>query len=130
MHDNETCITELKQRIDAFSAARDWKKFHSPKNLSMAIAAEAAELMEHFLWCETTESATLVKDPEKRQDIADELADIMILALRFASVCGLDVSQAIVAKLTRNEQRYPVEQCRGKSTKYTELKPPSRYDRD
>lgn len=121
MRDDQTTVSELRGRVMAFAHERDWVQFHSPKNLSMALAAEAGELMEHFLWSESAASAAVVADPAKRQKIADELADIVIYALEFANVSGLDVAAAIEAKLVQNAAKYPVEKARGNAKKYTEL---------
>ena len=119
--DSATTISELKTRVLAFARERDWEQFHSPKNLSMALAAESGELMEHFLWSSPTQSSTIAADPVKRQKIAEELADVVIYALEFANVTGLDVAAAIEAKMAANAQKYPVEKARGNSAKYTEL---------
>lgn len=105
----------------AFVRERDWEQFHSPKNLSMALAAETAELMEHFLWSTPEESRAVVADPAKRAKIAEELADVVIYALEFANATGLDVAASVESKITANAQKYPVEKARGRSAKYTEL---------
>lgn len=119
--DAETRLEELKQRVLAFARERDWGQFHSPKNLSMALAAEAAELMENFLWATPEDSRALVDDPRKRDAIEQELADIVIYALQFANQTGIDVAAAIAAKMEINARKYPVEKSRGRSDKYTEL---------
>ena len=121
MHgDQGTTVGELKARVAAFARERDWEQFHSPKNLSMALAAEAAELMEPFLWSADGGVAEMAK-PERRAAVADELADVVIYALEFAHMTGLDLTAAIEAKMARNAEKYPVEKARGRSTKYTEL---------
>jgi NTP pyrophosphatase (non-canonical NTP hydrolase) len=119
--DSATTISELKAKILAFARERDWEQFHSPKNLSMALAAESGELMEHFLWASTDQSSRVAADPAKRTKIAEELADIVIYALEFANVTGLDVSAAIEAKIATNAKKYPVEKAKGRADKYTEL---------
>lgn len=120
--DSTTTVAELKSRILAFAQERDWEKFHTLKNLSMALAAEAGELMEHFLWVEGAEaSAAALALPSRRQKIEEELADVIIYALEFANISGLDVSGAIERKMRVNAQKYPVEKARGNATKYTEL---------
>jgi NTP pyrophosphatase (non-canonical NTP hydrolase) len=122
MHaDNETTISQLKERIRSFADARDWEQFHSPKNLGMALASEAGELMEHFLWVDLEESRRVCDDTAKRGLIADELADVLIYALRFADVAGIDAAEAVFTKMARNEERYPVEKAKGSSRKYNEL---------
>jgi NTP pyrophosphatase (non-canonical NTP hydrolase) len=119
--DASTRLEEIKQRVLAFAHDRDWEQFHSPKNLSMALAAEAAELMENFLWATTEDSRALAADPRKRDAIEQELADIVIYALQFANQTGIDVAAAIAAKMEINARKYPVEKSRGRSDKYTEL---------
>mgnify|MGYP003340169491 CR=1 FL=1 len=85
-----------------FVDERDWNQFHTPKNLAMALAIEAAELMEHFLWATPEASRAVAADPVKRQKISEELADVVIYALEFANVTGLDVAAAIEAKMAAN----------------------------
>ena len=119
--DSATTISELKARVLAFVRERDWEQFHTPKNLSMALAAEAGELMEHFLWATPEQSQASAAEPAKRSKIADELADVVIYALEFANITGLDVAAAIEAKMAANAKKYPVEKARGRSDKYTEL---------
>jgi dCTP diphosphatase len=119
--DTTTTLAQLKSRVLAFVQERDWVQFHSPKNLSMALAAEAGELMEHFLWSESTASHSRAAEPARRKEIADELADVVIYALEFANVTGIDVAAAIESKLEANARKYPVAKARGRSEKYTEL---------
>jgi NTP pyrophosphatase (non-canonical NTP hydrolase) len=119
--DSVTTVSELKTRVLAFVRERDWEQFHTPKNLSMALAAETGELMEHFLWATADQSRAIANEPARRANIADELADVVIYALEFANMTGLDVSAAIEAKMTANARKYPVEKARGRSEKYTEL---------
>jgi NTP pyrophosphatase (non-canonical NTP hydrolase) len=119
--DSATTLADLKTRVLAFVRERDWEQFHSPKNLSMALAAEAGELMEHFLWATPDASRAIAAEPAKRTKIADELADVVIYALEFANMTGLDVAAAIEAKMAANAKKYPVEKARGRSDKYTEL---------
>ena len=119
--DSATTVAELKTRVLAFARERDWEQFHSPKNLSMALAAESGELMEHFLWSTPEHSRVIAAEPAKRQKIADELADVIIYALEFANVTGLDVAAAIEAKMSANAKKYPVEKARGRADKYNEL---------
>lgn len=121
LDDNRTSLAELKSRILAFARERDWEQFHAPKNLSMALAAEAGELMEHFLWSTPESSRAIVADPAKRQRIEEELADVVIYALEFANIAQIDVAAAIEAKMAANATKYPVEKARGRSDKYTDL---------
>ncbi len=119
--DSSTTVAELKSRVLAFARERDWEQFHAPKNLSMALAAEAGELMEHFLWVSPEQSQGIARDAVKRAKIAEELADVVIYALEFANVTGLDVAAAIEAKMAANAKKYPVEKSRGRAEKYDEL---------
>ncbi len=121
LSDSATTLAELKERVLAFARERDWEQFHAPKNLSMALAAEAAELMEHFLWASPEQSRAVAADPAKRARIAEELADVVIYALEFANATGLDVAANIEAKMASNARKYPIEKARGRSAKYTEL---------
>ncbi len=119
--DSSTTVAEIKARVLAFARERDWEQFHAPKNLSMALAAEAGELMEHFLWATPEASRTIAGDAVKRQKIEEELADVIIYALEFANMTGIDVAAVIEAKMAANAAKYPVEKARGRSDKYTEL---------
>ena len=120
--DSTATITQLKDRVLAFARERDWEQSHAPKNLSMALAAEAGELMEHLLWATPDESRAIATDAAKRGKIAEELADVIIYALEFANATSLDVAAAIEAKMAANAKKYPVEKSRGRSDKYTDLK--------
>lgn len=117
MKDEVTTLAELKAAVLEFVRERDWERFHSPKNLSMALSAEAAELMEHFLW----DSPEASVDRARTEAVADELADIVVYAMEFANMTGIDLSRAIEQKLLKNAAKYPVEKARGKALKYTEL---------
>ncbi|MDP7397487.1 MAG: nucleotide pyrophosphohydrolase [Lentisphaeria bacterium] len=121
MNDDTTTIAALKEQVRTFAVARDWLQFHTPKNLSMAIAAEAAELMEHFLWCDGPGSGQLAADPEKAVAIREEVADIVIYTLELANVIGLDLAEAIAAKMQINADKYPVDKAKGSAAKYTDL---------
>jgi len=121
MQDATTTVGQLRERVLAFARERDWEQFHSPKNLSMALAAETGELMEHFLWAESKASAKVLRRPEKRAEVSDEIADVVIYALEFANMCRIDLAAAIETKLAKNARKYPVEKSRGRSLKYTEL---------
>lgn len=121
LSDDTTTVAEIKNRVLAFARERDWEQFHAPKNLCMALAAEAGELMEHFLWCSTAESAVVAAAPAKRGRIEEELADVVIYALEFANMTGIDVAAAIERKMAANAAKYPVEKAKGRADKYTEL---------
>ena len=109
MADNTTTIQSLKVAIQEFNQARNWGKYNTPKNLSMALSVEAGELMELFTWLTEDESKKLAQDTAKNIDMAYELADIAILLLGFCSVAGIDLSETIERKLAINAQKYPLE---------------------
>lgn len=119
--DDTTTVAEIKARVLAFAQERDWEQFHAPKNLSMALAAEAGELMEHFLWASSEGSRQVVNDPVKRAKIEEELSDVVIYAIEFANMTGIDLSAAIERKMAANAAKYPVEKAKGRSVKYDEL---------
>jgi dCTP diphosphatase len=113
--DRDTTLADLRQRVADFVAARDWQQFHVPRNLSVAIAVEAAELMEHFQWLTQEQALVALEDEEKRAAVVDELADVLIYGLSLANALDVDVSTALLGKLTRNEQRFPIEKWRGRA---------------
>jgi len=121
MNDASTQLQVIKDRVLAFAKERDWEQFHSPKNLSMAIAAEAAELMEHFLWQSPEASREDIQAEKLRAKVEEELADIFIFAIEFANVTGIDIAAIIEAKMALNAKKYPVDKAKGRSLKYTEL---------
>lgn len=112
-------IDDLSARLRAFAQARDWEQFHAPKNLVMALAVEAAELMEHFQWLTEKQSAEL--SPAAKKQVAAELADVFIYTVRLADRLGIDLEAAVEAKIHVNAAKYPVEKSRGSARKYTEL---------
>lgn len=112
-------IEEITARICAFRDARNWMQFHNPKDLAVAIAAEAGELMQHFVWKTTEQTPQVVI--EKRTEITDEIADVAILLFELAHNLDIPLAEAMQAKLDRNEKRYPVEKARGNNLKYNEL---------
>ena len=112
-------IEEITARICAFRDARDWMQYHNPKDLAVAIAAEAGELMQPFVW-KTPEQAESVAR-EKHDYLADEVADVAILLFEFAHNLGISLEEAMLAKVARNEQRYPVAKAHGSNAKYNEL---------
>ena len=111
MNDQSTTIAELRDRMRAFVAERRWRKFHKPKNLAMSLAIEAAELMEHFQWLTAEQSREL--KPEKLAEVGEELADVVTYALAMANELKIDLSAAVIAKMAKNERKYPAEEYRG-----------------
>jgi NTP pyrophosphatase (non-canonical NTP hydrolase) len=112
--DSTTTVAELRKLVADFVADRDWSQFHSPKNVSMALAIEAAELMEHFQWLTTDASRELADQPEKLAEVGEELADVIGYSFALANELGLDISQAVRAKMVKNAQKYPAEKYRGR----------------
>lgn len=112
--DANTTIAELRKLIADFVAERDWSQFHSPKNVSMALAIEAAELMEHFQWLTTDDSRRLADDPIKLAEVAEELADVIGYSFALANELGIDVSEAIRAKMIKNARKYPAAEFHGR----------------
>jgi len=113
MNDQTTTIADLKQLMQEFINERDWSQFHSPKNLAMSLAIEAAEVMEHFQWVDVAESRVRGHDPQHREAIAEELADVFCYLLSLASSLDLDLSSAVRRKMVKNAIKYPAERFRG-----------------
>ena len=111
-------IEQLQQHLREFAAARDWDQFHSPKNLSMALIAEAAELVEHFQWLTEEQSKNL--PAQKKIEVEHELADIFVYLLRLADKLDVDLLVAAEKKLKLNAEKYPADKVRGSARKYTE----------
>ena len=107
MNDKPLDLEAVQTRLREFAAARDWEKFHTPKNLSAALSVEAAEIVELFQWLTPEESQSLGSTPEGRAALEDEIADVMIYLARLADVTGIDIGRAVEAKITRNETRFP-----------------------
>ena len=106
-------LEELTAALRAFVAERDWQQFHDPKNLAMLVASEAGELVAEYRWVKGDEADARSREPEARARIAAEVADVGIALLLLCDRIGLDLREAIVEKLAKNAQRYPVEMSRG-----------------
>ena len=111
--DNTTTVQDLKTVVEDFVEERDWAQFHSPKNLSMALAIEASELMDLFKWKTVEEAQEEMKD-KLLQGAADELADIMIYSIAFANRNGIDIAKAVISKTEKNKAKYPAAMFKGK----------------
>jgi dCTP diphosphatase len=112
-------IEALRDELRHFADERDWQQFHNPKNLSMALSAEAAEVLEHFLWDSGEDSRAL---PDAKIDaVAEELADVLIYLVRLGDVLDVDLLDAAARKLHKNNARYPADKVRGRAVKYDEL---------
>lgn len=114
MSDTETTVAQLRQIVEAFVAERDWHQFHTPKNLAMAMAIEAAELMEHFQWLTPEQSRSLADDPDKLREVGEEVADVLCYILAMANELGLDVSTTMRDKMVKNIRKYPAPEYRGR----------------
>ena len=113
MADDATTVSALRDRVAAFVRERDWEKYHRPANLAKAISVEAAELLELFQW-KTDEDVDL-RDAKFREALEDELADVLVYCLSAANAAGIDLSDAVLRKLERNEARYPADEWRGRA---------------
>lgn len=112
-------LEEIQKKIIAFREARDWKQFHTPKNLAIGLTLEAGEVAEHFLWKNEAEIAEYIKT--HKEEIGDEMGDVLNYLLIMANDFGIDLLEATDKKIDKNAQKYPVEKSKGKHTKYTEL---------
>ena len=119
--DASTSVAVLREQVAAFVKERDWEKFHAPKNLAMALACEAAELMEEYLWMEAAESrAESAEGKERRGRVEAEVADIAMCLFNFCNVVGIDLSRALERKLVEASAKYPADKVRGQAKKYDE----------
>ena len=112
-------LEALREQLREFSAARDWDQFHSPKNLAMALAGEAGEMLEIFQWLTEAQSASL--DARAQAAVRDEVADILLYLVRLGDRLGIDPIAEARRKLAENARKYPVDKARGNAKKYTEL---------
>ena len=114
-----TELDGLRDQLRAFAAARDWDQFHSPKNLAMALSAEAGELLEIFQWLTEAQSRSL--SPQAQAAASDEIADVLLYLIRLSDKLGIDPIAAAQRKIVANAAKYPADKARGTSRKYTEL---------
>jgi NTP pyrophosphatase (non-canonical NTP hydrolase) len=119
--DDKTQIQTLKNIVGKFCEERDWDRFHSPKDLAVAIITEAAELLEIFRFKTPEDMKHMLEEPDKRRDIADELSDVFYFILRFSQLYGIDISSEFIRKMGRNTEKYPVDKFKGSNRKYTEV---------
>jgi NTP pyrophosphatase (non-canonical NTP hydrolase) len=114
MRDEATTVAQLRQVVAEFVAARDWQQFHAPKNISMALAIEAAELMEHFQWISVDESREVAEHSDKLAAVGEELADVLCYVLALANELDLDLAETLEAKMVKNVQKYPADEYQGR----------------
>lgn len=119
MNDQETTLLQIREKIEKIVQDRDWEQFHNAKNLSMDVAVEAAELMEHFLWIESNECADAIKN--NREEIEFEMADVLFPLLCLCNRYNIDLANAVSRKLKIIEEKYPIEKAKGRNVKYTKL---------
>ena len=119
--DDSTTVRALRSAVESFIRERDWKQYHSPQDLAVSISIEAAELLEIFQWKLRDDIAPGDIPAERLDRIKEELADVIIYALSLSNTLDLDVADLVMRKLELNEGKYPVEKCRGRAEKYTEL---------
>ena len=117
----QSTLADLVAAVCRFRDERDWAQFHTPKNLAAATAIEAAELQERFLWKTDAEVDQDLADPARRAGVADEIADVVMFAMLLANRLGIDLAEAVAAKLAANERKYPVALARGNARKYSDL---------
>lgn len=111
-------FSQLRTALRNFATERDWDQFHSPKNLSMALTVEAAELLECFQWLTEAQSGEL--DEKQLASVQDEIADIQLYLIRLADKLDIDIDSACWIKISKNEKKYPIEKVKGSSKKYTD----------
>jgi len=112
-------IKDLTKRISAFRDAREWKQFHNPKDVSLSLVLEAAEVMEHFQWKSKEEMEKYIVT--NKSDIGEELADVLYWVLLMSADLDIDILDALEKKIKKNEEKYPVEKAKGRHTKYSKL---------
>jgi dCTP diphosphatase len=114
-------IPRIHQEIEIFIKERDWDQFHSVKNLAMALSVETSELVEIFQWVKEEDSNNVKNNPEMKAKLQDEVSDILFYLLRIAEKAEIDIEAAILQKIKKNAEKYPVDKSRGNSKKYNEL---------
>ncbi len=115
-------LDEIRQRLADFAKDRNWDQFHTPKNLSMALAAETAELLEIFQWLTDEQSKEIVHNEREMAEIREEIADVMIYLIRLSDKLNIDIEKAVLAKIELNEKKYPVELAKDNAIKYNKRK--------
>ena len=117
--DATTPVSEIRTALRAFNAARDWGRYHNPRNLAMALSVEAGELLELYLW--SADAGPQPALPSRVPKVADEAADVLICLLNLCEAAGVDLAAAVEAKMSKNAAKYPVEAAAGRLEKYDEL---------
>ncbi|OGF31150.1 nucleotide pyrophosphohydrolase [Candidatus Falkowbacteria bacterium RIFOXYB2_FULL_35_7] len=119
--DHNTNIQELKQKVKDFCDERDWDQYHNAKELAIGIVTEASELLDHFRFKSESEIDAMLKEPIKREQISDEIADTFYFVLRLAQRYNIDLTTELDKKLQKNKEKYPIDKAKGSNRKYTEF---------
>eukprot|EP00878_Enallax_costatus_P008554 GHUV01008942.1.p1 GENE.GHUV01008942.1~~GHUV01008942.1.p1 ORF type:complete len:164 (+),score=45.80 GHUV01008942.1:164-655(+) len=115
----EVGLEQLRQQVHQFATERDWQQYHTPRNLLLALTGEVGELAEIFQWRGEVPLHLPTFTAAEKQHVGEELSDVLIYLIRMSDVCGIDLGQAVLAKLAKNAVKYPVDKCKGSSAKYT-----------
>jgi len=121
MKDSKNTVSQLKKLVQQFCEVRDWDQYHGPKDLSIGIVTEAAELLDHFRFKTETEARNYFKDPKKRLEMEHEVADTLFMLLRLAQMYDIDLSKALSRKMAISNKKYPVHKSKGSNKKYSDL---------
>ncbi|MDP2750554.1 MAG: nucleotide pyrophosphohydrolase [Nanoarchaeota archaeon] len=119
--DHKTNVKDLKDKVKKFCEDRDWDQYHNAKDLAIGIITESSELLEHFRFKSEKQVEEMMKDPKKRQEISDEMADVLYFLLRLSQKYDIDLTKALDEKMKKNNEKYPVEKAKGLNKKYNEL---------
>lgn len=114
-------LEKLQREVQRFCEARDWDQFHGPKDLAIGVITEASELLEHFRFLSDEQALELLKNSQQKEEVEDELADVLFFLLRFAQRFDVDLAQALTRKMAKSEKKYPVDKAKGSNKKYTNL---------
>jgi NTP pyrophosphatase (non-canonical NTP hydrolase) len=117
----QTAISELMGMVQSFCEARDWDQFHGPKDLAIGVITEASELLEHFRFLTEDQALELLTNPQQKEEVEDELADVLFFLLRFSQRFDIDLVKALTRKIGKSETKYPVDKSKGNNRKYTKL---------
>ena len=118
--DQKTNIADLKEKIKKFCEDRDWDQYHNAKELAIGIVTEASELLEHFRFKSEKQVDNMFKDPVKKEELTDEMADVLYFVIRLAQKYEIDLTTELNKKIKKNEQKYPIKKVKGSNKKYTE----------
>ena len=119
--DSEVTIGQIKDIIRGHCSARDWDQFHNAKDLAIGIITEASELLEAFRWKNAQEIEEIMLNPKTRQEVSEEMVDVLFFLVRLAERYNIDLSEEFSRKMEKNERKYPVEKSKGSNKKYTEI---------